>query len=75
VTRYLTVEQSLRIARFAVGGPTGLARDVRVLCQERRRADPDDDAGYDLVLAVASGALDEIEGTAATLTSFASTVE
>jgi death-on-curing protein len=37
--------------------------------------DPDDDAGYDLVLAVASGALDEIEGTAATLTSFASTVE
>ena len=33
--------------------------------------DPDDDAAYDLVIAVASGSVDEIEEIATTLSSFA----
>jgi death-on-curing protein len=123
VTHYLTVEQSLRIARFAVGGPvhvrdiglleaavhrprasvlgqaaypdllTKAAALLHLLARNRPLADgtkrlawlatyvfcarngveldPDDDDAYDLVLAVASGSLDEIEEIATILTSFA----
>ena len=127
MTRYLTVEQSLRIARFAVGGPIH-ARDIELLAAavHRPRAsvlgqdaypdlftkaaallhslarnhpladgnkrlawlatyvfcakngvelDPDDDAAYDLVIAVASGSLDEIEEIARIVASFVMTVE
>jgi death-on-curing protein len=127
VTRYLTVEQSLHIARFAVGGPIhvrdvglleaavhrprasvlgqdaypdlftkasahlhSLARNHPLVDGNKRLAwlatyvfcarngvelNPDDDDAYDLVLAVASGSLDEIEEIAKILTSFVSTVE
>ena len=127
MTRYLTVEQSLRIARFAVGGPIhvrdvglleaavhrprasvlgqdaypdlftkaaallhSLARNHPLVDGNKRLAwlatyvfcakngvelDTDDDAAYDLVIAVASGSLDEIEEIARILRSFVSAVE
>jgi death on curing protein len=123
VTRYLTVEQALRIARAAVGGPIEV-RDVGLLesAVHRPRAsvlgqdayrdlftkagalmhslartnplvdgnkrlawlathvslakngtvlDPDDDAAYELVIDVASGAIDDVDTIAAVLASFA----
>jgi death on curing protein len=122
VTRSLTVEQALRMARAAVGGPVQL-RDVGLLeaAVHRPRAcvlgqdaypdlvtkaaallhslarnhslvdgnerlawlatyvflakndvvlDPGDDEAYDLVVAVAAGAVDDVGEIAATLTSF-----
>jgi death-on-curing protein len=122
VTRYLTVEQALRIARTAVGGPVEV-RDVGLLesAVHRPRAsvlgqdaypdlyakaaallhslagnhplvdgnkrlawlatyvflakngtvlDADDDAAYDLVIAVADGSLDDVDAIAAILASF-----
>jgi len=123
VTRYLTVEQALRIARVAVGGPTyvrdvglleaavhrprasvlgqdaypdvfakaaallhSLARNHPLLDGNKRLAwlatyvflakndvalDPQDDEAYDLVVAVAAGAIDDIGEIAAVLASFA----
>jgi death-on-curing protein len=123
VTRYLTVEQALRIARAAVGGPVDV-RDVGLLeaAVHRPRAsvlgqdaysdlftkaaamlhslvgnhplvdgnkrlgwlatyvflakngielDPDDDAAYRLVVAVADGSIDDVGEIAAILASFA----
>jgi death-on-curing protein len=123
VTRHLTVEQTLRIARAAVGGPVDV-RDVGLLdsAVHRPRAsvlgqdaypdlitkaaallhslarhhplvdgnkrlawlatyvfcaknglelDPTDDAAYDLVVAVASGELEDVTDIAAALQSFA----
>jgi death-on-curing protein len=127
VTRHLTTEQALRIARLAVGGPIevrdlglldaavhrprasvlgqdaypdlltkaaallhSLARNHPLVDGNKRLAwlatyvfcakngvelDPDDDAAYDLVIAVASGSLDEIEEIARILGSFVSIVE
>jgi death-on-curing protein len=127
VTRHLTTEQALRIARVAVGGPIevrdlglldaavhrprasvlgqdaypdlltkaaallhSLARNHPLVDGNKRLAwlatyvfcakngvelDPDDDAAYDLVIAVASGSLDEIEEIARILGSFVSTVD
>ena len=127
MTRHLTTEQALRIARLAVGGPIevrdlglldaavhrprasvlgqdaypdlltkaaallhSLARNHPLVDGNKRLAwlatyvfcakngvelDPDDDAAFDLVIAVASGSLDEIEEIARILTSFVSTVE
>ena len=125
MTPYLTVEQTLRIARAAVGGPI-YVRDVGLLeaAVQRPRAsvfgqdaypdlfskaaallhslarnhplvdgnkrlawlatyvlcakngvelDADDDAAYDLVTSVASGAIDEVGEIAAALASFAAT--
>jgi death-on-curing protein len=122
VTRHVTVEQALRIARAAVGGPVEV-RDVglleaavhrpraRVLGQDaypdlltkagallhslarnrplvdgnKRLAwlatnvflakngitlDPDDDAAYDLMIAVASSSIDEVGDIAGVLASF-----
>jgi death on curing protein len=122
VTRYLTVEQALRIARTAVGGPVEV-RDVGLLeaAVHRPRAsvlgqdaypavitkaaalmhslaanhplvdgnkrlawlatyvflakngvvlDADDDSAYDLVMAVASGSMDDVDEIAAALASF-----
>jgi death-on-curing protein len=122
VTRHLTVEQALRIARVAVGGPVDV-RDVglleaavyrpgaTVLGQDaypdlftkaaallhslagnhplvdgnKRLAwlatyvflakndvivDPDDDAAYDLVVAVAAGEIDDVGEIARALESF-----
>jgi death-on-curing protein len=122
VTRHLSTEQALRIARAAVGGPVEI-RDIglldgavhrpraRVLGQDaypglldkaaallqslvanhplvegnKRLAwlatyvfcaknglelDPDDDDAYDLVVAVASGALSDVETIAARLATF-----
>jgi death-on-curing protein len=122
VTRYLTVEQALRIARTAVGGPIEV-RDVGLLesAVHRPRAsvlgqdaypdlftktaallhslagnhplvdgnkrlawlatyvflakngvelDPDDDAAYDFVIAVAAGRIDDVGEIAATLASW-----
>jgi len=122
MTRHLTVEQALKIARLAVGGPVQV-RDVGLLeaAVHRPRAtvfgqdaypdlfskaaallhslagnhplvdgnkrlawlatyvflakngialDPDDDAAYDLVIAVASGSLDDVEAIARVLRSF-----
>jgi death-on-curing protein len=119
VTRYLTVEQALRIARAAAGGPVEV-RDIGLLesAVHRPRAsvlgqdaypdlflkaaalmhslarhhalvdgnerlawlatyvfcakngvelDPDDDVAYDLVVAVASGDVDEVAAIAAAL--------
>ena len=123
MTRHLTVEQALRIARAAVGGPTevrdigllesalhrprasvlgqdaypdvatkaaallhSLARNhplvdgkmrlawlaTYVLCAKNSIVlDPDDDSAYELVVAVASGELDEVAEIAAVLRSFA----
>jgi len=123
VTRHLTVEQTLRIARAAIGGAVEV-RDIGLLeaAVHRPRAsvlgqdaypelltkaaallhslacnhplvdgnkrlawlatyvfcakndvelDPDDDAAYELVMAVASGALDDVGEIAAVLASFA----
>ena len=122
MTHHLTVEQALRIARAAVGGPVHV-RDVGLLdaAVQRPRAtvfgqnaypdlfsksaallhslapnhplvdgnkrlawlatyvflarsdielDPDDDAAYDLVIALADGSLDDIDAIAAVLRSF-----
>jgi death-on-curing protein len=122
VTRHLTVEQALRVARAAVNGPVEV-RDVGLLesAVHRPRAgvlshdayptlltkaaallhslagnhplvdgnkrlawlatyvfcakngvdlDPDDDDAYDLVVAVASGQLDDVDEIAAILDSF-----
>jgi death on curing protein len=123
VTRYLTVEQALRIARVAVGGPVhvrdiglleaaihrprasvlgqdaypdlltkaaallhSLARNHPLVDGNKRLAwlatyvfcakngvelDPDDDTAYDLVVAVADGALEDVEAIATALGSFA----
>jgi death-on-curing protein len=123
VTRYLTVEQALRIARAAVGGPIevrdvglleaavhrprasvlgqdaypglftkaaavlhSLARNHPLVDGHRRLAwlatyvflgkngverDPDDDAAYAFVVAVAAGELDDVAEIAAVLASFA----
>ena len=127
MTRHLTTEQALRIARLAVGAPIevrdlglldaavhrprasvlgqdaypdlltkaaallhSLARNHPLVDGNKRLAwlatyvfcakngvelDPDDDAAYDLVIAVASGSLDEIEEIARILGSFVSIVE
>jgi death-on-curing protein len=122
VTRYLTVEQALRIARMAVGGPIEV-RDIGLLesAVHRPRAsvlgqdaypdlftkatallhslagnhplvdgnkrlawlatyvflakngielDPDDDDAYDFVIAVAAGAIDNVDEIAAVLSSW-----
>jgi death-on-curing protein len=123
VTQYLTVEQAIRIARTAVGGPVyvrdvglleaaihrpkasvlgqdaypdlftkaaallhSLARSHPLVDGNKRLAwlatyvfcaknglelDADDDAAYDLVVGVASGAIDEIEEIARILEQFA----
>jgi death on curing protein len=122
VTLYLTVEQTLRIARGAIGSPVdvrdvgllesavhrprasvlghdaypdlltkaaallhSLARNHALLDGNKRLAwlatyvfcaknrvelDPDDDAAYDLVVAVASGSLDRVDEIAEILGSF-----
>jgi death-on-curing protein len=119
VTRYLTTEQALRIARAAVGGPVAvrdvglleaavhrprasvlgqdaypdlltkaaallhsLARNHALVDGNKRLAwlatyvfcakngvelDPDDDAAYDLVVAVASGSIEDVAEIAAVL--------
>jgi death-on-curing protein len=124
VTRHLTTEQALRIARLAVGGPIevrdlglldaavhrprasvlgqdaypdlltkaaallhSLARNHPLIDGNTRLAwlatfvfcakngvqlDPDDDAAYDLVVAVAAGELDDVGEIARVLSSFAS---
>jgi death-on-curing protein len=122
VIRHLTVEQALRIARAAVGGPIhvrdvglldaavhrpqatvlgqdaypdlltkaaallhSLARNHPLVDGNKRLAwlatyvflakngvelAPDDDAAYDLVIAVADGTLDDVEAIAAVLRAF-----
>ena len=122
MTRHLTTEQALRIARLAVGGPIevrdlglldaavhrprasvlgrdaypdlltkaaallhSLARNHPLVDGNTRLAwlatyvflakngvelDPDDDAAYDLVVAVAAGHIDEVGKIAATLASW-----
>ena len=127
MTRHLTTEQALRIARLAVGAPIevrdlglldaavhrprasvlgqdaypdlltkaaallhSLARNHPLVDGNKRLAwlatyvfcakngvelEPDDDAAYDLVIAVASGSLDEVEEIARILGSFVSIVE
>jgi death on curing protein len=122
VTHYLTVEQALRIARVAVGGPIhvrdvgllaaavhrprasvlgqeaypdlfakagallhSLARNHPLVDGNKRLAwlatwvflakndvvlDPDDDAAYELVVAVAAGEIDDVTEIAQTLASF-----
>jgi death-on-curing protein len=122
VTRHLTVEQALRIARAAVGGPIevrdvgllesavhrpraivlgqdaypdllskagallhSLARSHSLIDGDKRLAwlatyvflakngvelDPDDDAAYELVVAVAAGEIDEVAEIAARLASW-----
>jgi death on curing protein len=122
VTRHLTVEQALRIARLAVGGPIevrdiglldaavhrpraavlgqdaypglfekaaallhSLARNHSLVDGNKRLAwlatyvflakndvelDPEDDAAYDLVVAVAAGEIDDVGKIAAALASF-----
>jgi death-on-curing protein len=124
LTRYLTVEQALRIARIAIGGPVAvrdiglleaavprprasvlgqdayadlftkpaallhsLARNHWLVDGNKRLAwlatyvflamngielDPDDDAAYDFVIAVAAGSLDDVAEMAAVLRTFAS---
>jgi death on curing protein len=119
VTRYLTVEQALRIARIAIGGPVevrdvglldaavnrprasvlgqdaypelfakaaalmhSLARNHALVDGNKRLAwlatyvflakngvelDPDDDAAYDLMIAVASGQVDDVAALAEAL--------
>ena len=123
MTRYVSVEQALRIARVAIGGPVevrdvglleaalhrprasvlgqdaypdpftkaaallhSLARNhplvdgnkrlawlaTYVFCAKNRvELDPDDDAAYDLVVAVAEGSLEEVEDIAQRLAAFA----
>ena len=122
MTRYLTAEQALRIARVAVGEPVrvrdvglleaavhrprasvlgqdaypdlfakaaallhSLARNHPLVDGNKRLAwlatyvflskndivlDPDDDAAYGLVVAVAAGAIDDVSEIASTLASF-----
>jgi death-on-curing protein len=122
VTLYVTVEQALRIARAAVGGPVevrdvgllesavhrprasvlgqdaypdlltkaaalmhSLARNHPLVDGNKRLAwlatyvfcakngvelDPDDDAAYDLVIAVAAGTLDDVDEIATILATF-----
>jgi death on curing protein len=122
VTRHLTVEQALRVARAAVGGPIevrdvgllesavyrprasvlgqdaypdlftkagallhSLARNHPLVDGNKRLAwlatyvflakngvvlEADDDPAYDLVVGVASGAIDEVEAIATLLASF-----
>ena len=122
MTRYLTVEQALRIARAAVGGPIdardigllesavhrprtsvlgqdaypdlltkaaallhSLARNHPLVDGNKRLAwlatyvflakndvilDPDDDPAYDLVIAVASGEIDDVGEIARVLRTF-----
>jgi death on curing protein len=122
VTRYLTVEQALRIARTAVDGPVhvrdvglleaalhrpratvlgqdayrdlfakaaallhSLARNHPLVDGHKRLAwlatyvflakngvvlDPDDDAAYHLVVAVAAGRIDDVDAIAAELAAF-----
>jgi death-on-curing protein len=122
VTRHLTVEQALRTARLAVGGPIevrdiglldaavhrpratvlgqdaypglvekaaallhSLARNHSLVDGNKRLAwlatyvflakndvelDPEDDAAYDLVVAVAAGEIDDVGKIAALLASF-----
>jgi death-on-curing protein len=122
VTQYLTVEQALRIARAAVGGPIyvrdvglleaavhrprtsvlgqdaypdlltkaaallhSLARNHPLVDGNKRLAwlatyvflakndimlDPGDDEAYELVVAVAAGAIDEVSDIAAVLAAF-----
>jgi death-on-curing protein len=124
VTRHLTVEQALRVARVAVAGPIevrdvgllesavhrprasvlgqdaypdlftkaaallhSLARNHPLVDGNKRLAwlatyvflakngvelDPDDDAAYDLVVAVAAGEVDDVAEIAATLRSWRS---
>jgi death-on-curing protein len=124
VTRYLTLEQALRIARYAIGGPFdvrdlglldaavnrprasvfgqdayptltlkaaallhSVARNHPLVDGNKRLAwlatwvflakngvelDPDDDAAYDLVIAVAAGELNHVEAIARILESFTS---
>ena len=125
MTRFLTVEQALRIARAAVGGPVEI-RDIGLLesALHRPRAsilgqdaypellikaaalmhslagnhplvdgnkrlawlatyvflakngivlDPDDDAAYEFVIAVADGSIDDVGEIAAVLASYAAT--
>ena len=123
MTRHVTVEQALRIARTAVGGPVhvrdiglleaavhrprasvlgqdaypdlmakaaallhSLARNhplvdgnmrlawlaTYVLCAKNGvELDANDDAGYELVVAVAAGAIDDVDEIAATLATLA----
>ena len=123
MTRHLTVEQALRIARAAIGGPVevrdigllesavhrprasvlgqdaypdvitkaaallhSLARNHPLVDGNKRLAwlatyvfcakngivlDPDEDAAYEFVVAVAAGELDEVAEIAAVLQSFA----
>jgi len=123
VTRHVTVEQALRIARTAVGGPVhvrdiglleaavhrprasvlgqdaypdvlakaaallhSLARNHPLVDGNKRLAwlatyvlcakngvelDANDDAGYELVVAVAAGAIDDVDEIVATLATFA----
>jgi death-on-curing protein len=123
VTRHLTVEQALRIARAAIGGPVdvrdvgllesavhrpratvlgrdaypdvitkaaallhSLARNHPLVDGNKRLAwlatyvfcakngielEPDDDAAYEFVVAVAAGELDDVAEIAAVLQSFA----
>ena len=123
MTRYLTVEQALRVARAAVGGPAfvrdiglieaavhrpkasvlgqdaypdlltkaaallhSLARNhpladgnkrlawlaAYVLCAKNGlELDANDDAAHELVVAVAAGAIDDVDEIAATLATFA----
>jgi death on curing protein len=123
VTRYVTVEQALRIARVSVGAPVdvrdigllesavhrprasvfgqdaypdlltkaaallhSLARNHPLVDGNKRLAwlatyvfcakngvelNPNDDAAYDLVVAVASGSLDDVDKIAEILRSFA----
>lgn len=122
MTRYLTVEQALRITRLAVGGPVdvrdiglldaavhrprasvlgqdaypdlftkaaallhSLARNHPLVDGNKRLAwlatyvfcakngvelDPDDDAAYELVVAVAAGSTEDIDAIARRLASF-----
>lgn len=122
MTRHLSVEQALRIASYAVGGPIevrdlglldaavnrprtsvfgrdaypdlytkagallhSLARSHPLLDGNKRLAwlatyvfcakngielDPDDDEAYDLVLAVATGSLNDVDAIARVLASF-----
>ena len=67
------------LERSPIRGQVEVATRVDVLVGVEHRPvvelDPDDDAAYDLVIAVASGSLDEIEEIARILGSFVSIVE
>ncbi len=91
---YLTLEQALRIARFASDGThsdlftegAALLHSVARFDGNKRLAwlatyvflakngvdlDPDDDAAYALVIAVASGEIDDVAAIATALRAFA----